>query len=107
MLGKWKARLGVGGDDLADFFNGRDFSVEGGGNGKAGFQGDQVADMAALKIEGRLAQGLEVGKGGSFWERGGYLAVAPAMGQFMAAEIFGAMAGEVGADIFDRRASGR
>jgi hypothetical protein len=28
------------------------------------------------------------------------------MGHFIAAEIFGAMTGEVGADVFDRRALG-
>lgn len=69
----------------------------------AGFQGDQVADMAAVEVEGAVTQGGKVGKGRCFWERVGNLSVAPAMGHFIAAEIFGAMTGEVGADVFDRR----
>lgn len=62
--------------------------------------------MAAVKIEGVVAQRGKVGKSRCSRECVGNLSVAPAMGHFIAAEIFGAMTGEVGADVFDRRALG-
>lgn len=63
--------------------------------------------MAAVKVEGAVTQCGKVGKGRCSRECVGNLPVALAMGHFIAAEIFGAMTGEVGADVFDRRVLGR